>query len=132
MAYDKKKLYKQAIDIATEKKCFFIEQLVSFMPCAKKTFYEIFPIGSDECNAIKDVLEANKVATKSKMYNKWFESDNPTLQVALMKLIATTEQAHRLNGSKTESKVDDKRDKSIEVTIVKPSNSNLEIKKSEG
>lgn len=99
MAYDKKKLYKQALETAKKKKCFFIEQLVSFMPCAKKTFYELFPIESDESNAIKEILDLNKIEIKSAMYNKWFKSDNPTLQVALMKLIATDNEAHRLNGS---------------------------------
>ena len=100
MAYDKKKLYKQAIETAEKKKCFFIEQLVSFLPCAKKTFYELFPIESDESNTIKEILDSNKVEVKSAMYNKWFKSDNPTLQVALMKLISTEEEAHRLNGTK--------------------------------
>lgn len=38
------------------------------------------------------------------MYNKWFKSENPTLQIGLMKLISTEEEAHRLNG--TSQKID--------------------------
>ena len=110
MAYDKKKIYKDAIKLATEKRCFFIEQLISFMPITKPTFYDYFKVGSDEFNAIKDVLDKNKVEVKSAMYNKWFKSENATLQVALMKLIATDEEAHRLNGSKQE----------IRTTEIKP------------
>lgn len=106
MAYDKKKIFNDAIRIAKEKKCFFVEQLVSFLPIAKKTLYEWYPIGSDESNAIKDVLEANKVEVKTAMYNKWFKSDAPALQIGLMKLIATEEEAHRLNGSKQEIKTE--------------------------
>lgn len=100
MAYNKEKLYKDALRLAKEKKCFFIEQLVSFMPCQKSTFYEYFPNGSDESNAIKEVIDNNKVEVKSAMYNKWFKSENATLQMGLMKLIGTEEECQRLNGSK--------------------------------
>jgi len=106
MAKDKKKIFNNAIRIAKEKKCFFIEQLVSFLPIAKPTFYDYYPIGSNEMNAIKDVLDANRVEVKTAMYNKWFKSDAPALQIGLMKLIATDEEAHRLNGSKQEIKTE--------------------------
>jgi len=106
MAYDKDKLFETALTKAKEKKCFFIEQLISNMPCDKTTFYRYFDIKSNEYNDIKEILEDNKISIKSQMYNKWFESDNATLQIALMKLIATDEEAHRLNGSKSEVKVD--------------------------
>lgn len=102
MAYNKEKLYKQALELAEKKKCFFIEQLITFMPCSKSTFYEFYPDASDELNAIKEILDKNKIEVKSAMYKKWFDSDNPTLQVAFMKLIATDEEAHRLNGTKQE------------------------------
>ncbi len=100
MAYDKSKLYDQALEIAKEKKCFFIEQLVSFMPCVKNTFYTFFPIDSIEYSDIKEVLDANKIAVKSAMYDKWFDSENASLQICLMKLISTPEQVERINGSR--------------------------------
>ena len=106
MAYDKDKLLKEALDKAEEKNCFFIEQLVSFMPCDRSTFYRLFDIKSDEYNTINEVLDKNKVLIKSQMYNKWFDSDNATLQIALMKLIATDAEAHRINGSKSEVKLE--------------------------
>jgi len=108
MAYDKNKILKDALRIAEENKCFFIEQLVSFLPISKKTFYQWYVVGSDESNTIKEILDFNKVEVKSAMYKKWFKSDNATLQVALMKLIATDEEAHRLNGSKTQTDVTSK------------------------
>ncbi len=100
MPYNKKKLYEQAINIATNKKCFFIEQVVSFMSCEKPTFYKYFKPGSNELNAIKDLLEANRIEVKSAMYKKWFDSDNPTLQISLMKIIGNEHDAKRLNNSK--------------------------------
>lgn len=104
MAYDKKKLFEKAKEIALEEDCYFIEQLVSKMPISRKSFYQFYPIGSDESNTIKELLDKNKISIKTKMYKKWFDSENPTLQVGFMKLIASEEEAHRLNGSKQEVK----------------------------
>lgn len=100
----KTEIYKQALKVAETNKCFFIDQVVSFLPIARSTFYEYFPAASDELDTIKEILDKNKVEVKSAMYNKWFKSDNATLQIALMKLIASEEEAHRLNG--TNMKVD--------------------------
>ena len=36
------------------------------------------------------------------MRKKWGDSDHPTLQVALYKIISSDEEAHRLNGSRQE------------------------------
>lgn len=102
MAYNRKQIFEQAIQEAESKKCFFVEQLISFLPISKFAFYDFFPKGSNEYNSIKEILEKNKVAVKSAMYNKWFKSNAPALQIALMKLIATDEEAHRLNGTKQE------------------------------
>src|SRR5690554_5195454 len=100
MEAKKAKIYKQALEMAEQKKCFFIDQLLAFLPIVKSTFYDYFPVDSNELNSIKAILEKNRVDVKSAMYNKWFKSDNPTLQIALMKLIATDEEAHRLNGTR--------------------------------
>lgn len=100
MEAKKAKIYKQALEVADKKKCFFIDQLLAFLPIAKSTFYDYFPVDSNKLNSIKAILEKNRVDVKSAMYNKWFKSDNPTLQIALMKLIASDEEAHRLNGTR--------------------------------
>jgi len=97
MAYNKEKLYKQAIEVAQEKKCYFIEQVVSFMPCDKTTFYSHFKLDSNELNAIKEILDLNKINTKTKMYDKWFESDNATLQLAFFKLIGDDNERKALS-----------------------------------
>jgi len=101
MAYDRKKIFEQAKEVTVKNKLFFIEDIVAFLPIAKKTYYEYFPIDSDESNALKELLETNKTNVKVAMRSKWYKSDNPTLQVALMKIIATDDEAHRLNGSKS-------------------------------
>ena len=100
MAYDKEKIYNQALQTIEENKLFFVEDVVSYLPCAKATFYDFFPLNSDELNTIKDALEKNKTSIKVSMRAKWYKSDNPSLQIALMKMIATDDEAHRLNGSR--------------------------------
>ena len=53
---------------------------------------------------------------KISMRTKWYESDNATLQIGLMKLIADDDEAHRLNGTKREVK-HDTTDKEINIKI---------------
>ena len=100
MANDKKKVFEKAVKLAKEKKLFFIEDIIALLVISKATFYDYFKVDSNELNTIKEILEENRVEVKSAMRSKWYKSDNATLQVALMKIIATDEEAHRLNGSK--------------------------------
>jgi len=101
MAHDKGKILEQTKKLIVDKNLFFIEDIISFLPISKPTFYSYFPIDSNEFNTIKELIDANKVSTKALLMEKWFKSDAPALQIGLMKLIATEEQAHRLNGTKT-------------------------------
>ena len=113
MAYDKKKLYKQALQVIEKNKLFFIEDVVAYIPCSKPTLYELFPIDSNELNTIKDALDKNKTEIKVSMRSKWYKSDNPTLQMGLMKLIGTEEEADRLNGTRIKQEIDDKREPKV-------------------
>ena len=97
MAYKKAELEAQSLDAIKKHNLVFIEDVVSFLPCSKSTFYEK---SLDESDAIKEALEFNKVRLKVNMRRKWYESDNPALQMGLYKLIGTEEEAERLNGSK--------------------------------
>jgi hypothetical protein len=58
--------------------------------------YEHFPIDSNELNELKKLIEDNKITLKTSMRKKWYDSDNATLQMGLMKLIATPEEHKRL------------------------------------
>lgn len=99
MAHDREKIYKQAQDLIISKKLFFVEDIIALLPISKPTFYDYFKVDSNEFNELKDLLNKNRVEVKASMRSKWYKSDNPTLQLALMKLIGTDEEAHRLNGS---------------------------------
>jgi hypothetical protein len=100
MAYDKEKVYEQSLIAIEDNKLFFVEDVIAYLPCCKATFYDFFPQKSDELNTIKDALEKNKTTIKVSMRAKWYKSENPSLQIALMKMIATDDEAHRLNGSR--------------------------------
>ena len=104
MAYDRVKIYEQAQELIKTKKLFFIEDVVTLLPCNKTTFYEFFKIESNELNTIKELLDKNKIEIKNGLRNKWFNGNNPLTQMALYKLIGTEEEYHRIASTKTENK----------------------------
>lgn len=101
MAYDKKKIFEQAKEMIVKHKLFFIEDIVSFLPISKPTFYDYFPVESNEVNELKELLETNRVELKVSMRSKWYKSNAPALQMALMKLIATPEELRKLSMTHT-------------------------------
>jgi len=96
MAYDRVKIFEQAKEMIVKHKLFFVEDIVAFFPISKTTFYEFFPIDSHETNELKDLLETNRTELKVSMRSKWYKSNAPALQMALMKLIASPEELRKL------------------------------------
>lgn len=105
MAYDKADLEKQALAAIKEHKLVFLSEVVSYLPCSEATFYN-HKLG--ELESIKKAIEQNRINEKVGLRKKWRQSDNPTVQIALYKLVSSEEEAHRLNGSKRELEVVDK------------------------
>ncbi len=103
MAYDKEKIFEQAKKVTIENNLFFIEDIVAFLPISKPTFYEYFPVDSDDVNELKELLETNRVSLKVSMRKKWQDNPAPALQMALMKLIANPEELKRLSMQYVES-----------------------------
>ena len=106
MPYDRNAIFEQAKSVAESKKLIWIEEVVAFLPISLATFYVYFPVNSEELEAIKEIIANNRISLKAAMRKKWYDSENPTLQVSLMKLLGTEEETHRLNGSKTETKTE--------------------------
>ena len=102
MAYDKKKILEQAKEMIVKHKLFFVEDIVAFLPISKPTFYEYFPIESNEINDLKELLETNRVTLKVSMRSKWYNSNSPALQMALMKLIGNPEELKKLSMTYTD------------------------------
>ena len=99
MAYDKNKIFKDAKKMAESKNLFFIEDIISLLPCDKTTFYRFFDTKSNEYNELKAILENNKVKTKSAIRAKLFKSEKSAELIALYKLIGTEEERKRLSMS---------------------------------
>jgi flagellar biosynthesis regulator FlbT len=97
MAHDKAKIYEQAQEAIKANNLFFIEDIIAFIPCSKPTFYEFFPVNSNELNTLKGLLEDNKVVTKSAIRRKLFKSDKAAELLALYRLICTKEEHQLLN-----------------------------------
>ena len=97
MAYDRKKIFEQAKEATVKNKLFFIEDIVAFLPCSKNYFYDHFPPDSNEYDELKALLDTNRTTLKVSMRSKWYTSNAPALQMALMKLIATPEELRKLS-----------------------------------
>ena len=103
MAYDKQKIFEQAKEMIVKHKLFFVDDIVAFLPCNKTTFYDFFPIESNQSNELKELLNLNRDELKVSMRSKWYKSNAPALQMALMKLIATPEELRKLSMQFVES-----------------------------
>lgn len=118
MAYDRKKIFEQAKEMIVKHKLFFVEDIVSFLPISKTTFYEYFTPDSNETNVLKELLEQQRVTLKVGMRSKWYKSDNPTLQVSLMKLICTDDERKKLSMHQAEEVIIDDKITEIKITRV--------------
>jgi len=96
MAHNKKDIEKKALDAITKYKLIWVEEVVHYLPVSKRTFYNY---RLHEMQTIKDAIEKNRVDLKVSLRQKWYQSDNATLQMGLMKLIGSEDEAARLSGS---------------------------------
>ena len=124
MAYDTKVLFQKAKEQIISKKLIFIEEVVAFIGISKNTLYDHFPIDSDEMHELKALIEDNKVHLKTSMRKKWYDSDNATLQISLMKLIATNEELKKLSMNHTD--ITSGGDK-VKVSVIEIGGSKIEI-----
>lgn len=108
MAYNTEKLYQMALKIAKEKKVRTIEDLISYLPCEKSTFYEHFPIDSDKSNDIKKEIDQNKVAFKERLVNMWtsLSHTSPATQIFLYKLCANKEEKEAIYDTSIKAKIE--------------------------
>ena len=97
MAYNRKKIFEQAKEMIVKHKLFFVDDIVAFLPCSKSSFYEFYPDGSDELDELKELLNVNRTTLKVSMRSKWYTSNAPALQMALMKLICSDEERKKLS-----------------------------------
>ena len=94
MAFDKNELLALALEAIEKHQLVFVDEVCTFLPCSRATFYNH---ELDKLDTIKDALNNVRTSMKSQLRNKWRESENATLQIGLMKLIASDEERKRLS-----------------------------------
>jgi hypothetical protein len=99
---DKDKLKAKAIEAINKNKLIFIEDICAMCGFSKFTFYEKFPIESNDYHELSKMLEENKISLKVGLRKKWFENDNPTTQMALYKLCSTDIEHKKLQQNYTD------------------------------
>lgn len=97
MAYDKEDIFDKAIKAIEKNKLYFIEDVCAFLPVGKTTFYDFFPLESNEMNTIKELLDDNKISTKVRLRKKLENGDKAAEILALYKLIATPDERSALS-----------------------------------
>ena len=102
MAYDAKQLEKQAIEAIKKNKLIFLEEVISYLPCNRGTFYLN---NLNKLDSIIELLEENKVEQKVHLRKKWRNTDNAALNLALYKLCSSEEEEAKLNPNKQDTTV---------------------------
>ena len=92
--YTKHELEKMSIEAIQKNKLFFIQDVIAYLPICSATFYNH---ELEKLETIKDELTKVKVEIKVSMRNKWYKSDNATLQMGLMKLLSTDQELRKLS-----------------------------------
>ena len=100
--YDPKELFESAKKSVKKHKLFWGDDIIAYLPCSSSTFYSYFPDKSDELEALKRLLEENRIQLKVSLRAKWHNSKSAALQMALMKLISNEDELKRLSVSYTD------------------------------
>ena len=124
-------LFEQALKIAKEKRLIFVEEVIAYLPISKPTFYDYYPKDSNDFNELKRVINDNKIDIKQGLREKWYESDNATLQMALYKLTAREEERKKLAMSYVDNTTKGEKINGIQVEIIRNKHEQLEADSSD-
>ena len=92
---EKQKAYeKELLKIIKERKIMFFSHAFAYTSFSLATAYNH---GLEKLETIKEALAKNRASGVTYMLNKWIGSDNATLQIAAMKIIADEELRRSLN-----------------------------------
>lgn len=119
MAYKKSEMITQCINAIQEHDLVFIEEIISFVPFSKPTFYAH---GLNEVDSIKKELEDRKVEIKAGMRKEWRKSTNATLQIALYRMLANQHEYERLTLERIDHTSKGDKIQPINVNVVKDEN----------
>ena len=72
----------------------FSDIFVYYKECSRATAYNH---NLDKLYSIKEAISLNKRKGVTSMLSKWVKSENPTLQIAAMRMICDSEERQKLN-----------------------------------
>ena len=101
MAYDRTLMIKQSLDAIKDNNIVFIHEIFAFTAFCQATFYNK---KLEQLEEIKKAIEDNRTRQKSKMRSLWYESKQPSLQIAAYKLMATETEYAILNTQSIDHK----------------------------
>jgi len=91
---------EEIIKAIKDKNIFTGNMIFTFYSGISRAHY--FVLKLNESDHIKNALDDNKNRTKHSMLSRWYKSENPTLQMGLMKLISTDEELKKLSMQYTD------------------------------
>lgn len=108
-----KRTEKHILDVIEKNRILFISNIFGcFFEISRRTFYEW---GLHNSHNIKEAILVQRAKVKNRTINKWFDSDNPTMNAMGMKLIATEDEYKRLTNQPLEEVKDTKNNLTINV-----------------
>lgn len=124
----RKRIYNKAKKIIVEKDIIFLNELISYLPIHIDTYYEYFPVASEESEALKEMIEQNKINKKKVIQKRWFDNEHDfKAQLALYKIIGTDEERKKLSQSYIDHTSKDKELKPTEIVIRGADGKELEV-----
>lgn len=94
MAKTKTHHENEIVKVIEENNIFAMGDIFAYYAGIKKSrFYQL---NLEKSERIVKAIENNKTRTKQTLKRKWFASDNPTLQIALYKILGSDEERKKL------------------------------------
>lgn len=94
---DKAKEYEEELlKVIKTRKIAFLNHAFAYTSFSSSTAYNH---ELEKLESVKEAIQNNRVSSKNYMLQKWIDSDNATLQVAAMRLLADAEEHRKLNQS---------------------------------
>ena len=91
------KYKKDVLEAINKYRLFFFNDVFAYVSFTRQTAYN-HNLNEDE--EILHLLDKHKIETKHSMRNKWYNSQNPLLQLALYKIIGDEEEYYRIANAK--------------------------------
>jgi len=95
--FTKKVILEDALEKIEEFNPSTLSELISFMNCCSKTFFNKIKVDSDEYETIQEKLRAKKLQVANTAKAKLLMSDNPTALISIIKIYGSDEDRQALN-----------------------------------